>query len=67
MNWSANFDISGSDPLPTVLVILGFIATFLIGIPLQYFDKGIGLWVIIFGIILICIGIYLWIAERQSY
>jgi len=63
--WSGNFDIRSRDPLPTVLVILGFIATFIIGLPLQYFDKPMGIWVIIIGVVLIFIGIGLWIAERS--
>jgi len=65
--WSGHFEVSSADPLPTVLVILGFIATFFIGIPLLYFDKPIGLWVIIFGIFLIGVGLYFWMIERQQY
>lgn len=58
--WSGHFDVSGSHPLPTVLVILGFIATFVVGLPLAYFEHWLGYWSMIVGVILIFIGIYLW-------
>ena len=64
--WSGQFEVSSGDPLPTVLVILGFILI-LVGVPLWFIEKGLSAWLLIFGVILIGIGIFLWIAERQSY
>ncbi len=56
--WSGKFDVRSRDSFANICLILGFIAIIFFGVPIYFLDKGISVGVIIFGSILIIIGIY---------
>ena len=64
MRWQTDFEVRSRDPLPTVIVILGFIATIFVGVPLYFTDEQVALYVYSFGIGMILIGILLWCVDR---
>jgi hypothetical protein len=63
--WNVSTYVSSSHPLPQILVILGFIAIFFIGVPLWFIGRGLSVWCIIFGIVIMLIGIFLWMYEKE--
>jgi len=64
MSWHTDFEIRSRDPLPTILVILGFITTVVVGVPLHFKDENLALGMIVLGVGLIFMGIFLWCIDR---
>ena len=64
-DWRVNFDIPSGGSLPVTLIILGFIAIFLIGVPLYFIDSFLCGWVMVVGLIIMFLGIALGISERR--
>jgi len=66
-DWRINIGVRSDSPLPQILVILGFVAMLLIGLPILLLVDGlIGGAVMIIGFGFFCIGIFLYMAEHDS-